>query len=281
MKEGWTFKVKGGKSPDAQSHLYYLLLQARPRGLWEKVKMVPRWLKIILLVGGLAWGGSSAFGQDSTICNLTNETTAAGTDEIVTAQCGGGTNERLSLSELWAGHDAASSYSGVGSCTNQVVTALTDEAAPTCSSVTTAMTSFDPIEETELDSLSELNTQLGTSIADGAHTTLPTHSICFYVEDPVTDEEFLTLWRAPAAVTATEIYCEATGGTSVALDIEVDDGTATGVNGSNITCTTAGVTDSTFAGDTTFADGDRLDLDFGTVTGSVDAIAICMEYTYD
>lgn len=30
---------------------------------------------------------------------------------------------------------------------------------------------FDPIEETELDSLSELNAQLGTSIADGPHTT--------------------------------------------------------------------------------------------------------------
>lgn len=120
-----------------------------------------------------------------------------------------------------------------------------------------------------------------TLTGDTVGITLPTHSLCAYIEDPVTAEEFYTIWRAPAAVTVTEIYCEATGGTSVALDLEVDDGTPTGVNGSDITCTTSGVTDSTFAGDATLADGNRLDLDFGTVTGSVDAISVCWEYTYD
>ena len=110
---------------------------------------------------------------------------------------------------------------------------------------------------------------------------LDTHEVCIYIEDPVTAEQFETVWRAPTAVTAVEIYCEATGGTSVGFDFNVDDGSPAGINGSDIVCTTSGVTDSTFAGDTTLADGDRLDIDIGTVSGTVDAISFCLEYTID
>jgi hypothetical protein len=110
---------------------------------------------------------------------------------------------------------------------------------------------------------------------------LKTHDHCITIADPATDDEWYTVWRAPTAITITEIYCEVTGGTSVAADFEVDDGTPTGVNGSDITCSTSGVTDSSLAGDTGMADGDRLDLDFGTVTGTVTQISACIEYTID
>jgi hypothetical protein len=114
---------------------------------------------------------------------------------------------------------------------------------------------------------------------DASEAAIPPE--CAYIEDPVTDEDFFTLWRAPAALTITEIYCEVTGGTSVLLDLEVDDGTPTGVNGSNITCTTSGVADSTLGGDDGMADGDRLDLALSTVTGSVDSLSVCWEFTLD
>ena len=108
-------------------------------------------------------------------------------------------------------------------------------------------------------------------------------SKCLYLEAPVQDESLTSIWRAPTAVTITEIWCQVTAETSVDLDLEVDDGSATGVNGSDITCTTAanGVSDSTLAGDTTMADGNRLDLVLGTVTGAVTALEVCWEFTID
>jgi len=105
--------------------------------------------------------------------------------------------------------------------------------------------------------------------------------VCSVKLDPATDEEYYTVWRAPVAVTISEIYCEVTGGTNVALDLEVDDASPTGVNGSNITCTTAGVTDSSLAGDTTLAAGNRLDIDLGTVTGAVTQVSVCWVYSRD
>ena len=103
-------------------------------------------------------------------------------------------------------------------------------------------------------------------------------SQCILIEDPATDEIFHSFWKAPYAVTITEISCQSTAGTSVALDLEID---TVAVNGSAITCTTSEVVDASFAGDTTMADGDHMDLDFGTVTGSVTQLNVCFEYTVD
>jgi len=108
---------------------------------------------------------------------------------------------------------------------------------------------------------------------------LKTKDHCITIADPATDDEWYTVWRAPTAVTITEIYCEVTGGTSVVFDFEIDDGAITGVNGSAVTCTTSGVTDSTMGGDAAMADGDKMDLDMGTVTGTVTQASFCFEYT--
>jgi hypothetical protein len=118
--------------------------------------------------------------------------------------------------------------------------------------------------------------------SDDVAASLNTKSHCITIADPVTDEDWFTVWRAPTAVTLVEIYCEVTGGTSVAFDFQLDDGAPTAVNGSEITCTTSGVTDSTLGGsDVNMADGDRLDVLQGTVTGSVTQASYCIEYTID
>jgi hypothetical protein len=104
---------------------------------------------------------------------------------------------------------------------------------------------------------------------------------CVPMASPTATEEWYTVWRAPTAITITEIYCEVTGGTSIDFDFEVDDGTPTGVNGSDITCTTSGTTDSTLAGDTGMAAGDRLDIDFGTEVGTNTQGSFCIVGTID
>jgi len=97
-----------------------------------------------------------------------------------------------------------------------------------------------------------------------------------YIEDPLTNEDFFSIWRAPAAVTITEIYCEATSGTSVLFDF-ANGGIA--VNGSEISCTTIGTTDSSLSGAVTVLESGLIDANLGVVTGSVDAVSLCFEYT--
>jgi hypothetical protein len=114
-----------------------------------------------------------------------------------------------------------------------------------------------------------------------ADAELYTDSGCINTKNPASSDQHHTVWRAPVALTITEIYCEVTDGTSAGADLNIDDGSPAGVNGSDITCTTSGVTDATLAGDTTMAAGDRLDLDVGTVTGVVTELAVCMKWTVD
>jgi hypothetical protein len=97
-----------------------------------------------------------------------------------------------------------------------------------------------------------------------------------YIEDPVTNEDFFTIWRAPVAVTISEIYCEATSGTSVLFDF-ANNGSA--VNGTEISCTTGGTTDSTMGGTPSVVESGLIDANLGVVTGSVDAVSLCFEYT--
>ena len=102
------------------------------------------------------------------------------------------------------------------------------------------------------------------------------HSICVYIEDPATNEDFFSIWRAPVALTITEIYCEATSGTSVQFDF-ANNGAA--VNGSFISCSTSGTTDSSLGGDTSVIEGGLIDANLGTVSGAVAAVSLCFEYT--
>jgi len=114
------------------------------------------------------------------------------------------------------------------------------------------------------------------TVTGAAHGFVDTK--CTYIEVPVTDEEFESIWRAPVALTIDEIWCEADAGTVLA-DLEVDDGSPTGVNGSDITCDAPdGEADSALGGQATMVAGDRLDLDLGTVTTAV-KLSVCWTFT--
>jgi hypothetical protein len=88
-----------------------------------------------------------------------------------------------------------------------------------------------------------------------------------------------TIWSAHAALTITGIWCEADAG-SVGMDFNIDDGTPAGINGSDISCTSTGLLDESFAGSATMAKGDRLDLDVGTVTTAV-RLTACFDFVED
>ena len=107
---------------------------------------------------------------------------------------------------------------------------------------------------------------------------------CMYIEEPVTDEEMLSVWRAPVDVTLFRIWCEVRDGTSVALDFLVDDGSQEQVvGGAGIVCDADGEAKSYFAltGDIEAVAGDRLDLILSTVTGDVSSLSVCWYYTRD
>jgi len=123
----------------------------------------------------------------------------------------------------------------------------------------------------------------GTLASSGALTidsTLRTHSACVYIEDPVSDEDLNSVWRAPIALTITEIWCETDAGTA-GLELTNDDGTPTGVNGSDISCAvSAGTSDSTFAGDALLAQDHKIDVNVGTVATAT-RLSVCWRYTVD
>jgi hypothetical protein len=113
-----------------------------------------------------------------------------------------------------------------------------------------------------------------------ADASLYTDTKCFYIEAPGSSELFPSIWRAGIAATITEIWCETDAGT-VTLDLEIDDGSPAGVNGSIITCTTSpGTPDGTLGGDVTILAGQRLDLQLATVTTAT-RLSVCWTYTYD
>ncbi len=110
------------------------------------------------------------------------------------------------------------------------------------------------------------------TIAKGSKTEVA----CLYIEAPVSAEDFDTVWRSPVATTITEIFCETDAGTS-GLEL-TNDGSA--VNGSDISCTSSGVSDTSFAGDATVVQGGLIDVNVGTVATAV-RLSVCWRYTYD
>lgn len=111
-----------------------------------------------------------------------------------------------------------------------------------------------------------------------ADAELYTDSKTIYFENPTAADDFKSLWVAPTASTITSISCESDQ--TVNFDLQVDDGSATGVNGSDIACTTF-ATDSSLAGDTTMATGDRLDLAVTSVSGTPTWVSITFSFTKD
>jgi hypothetical protein len=83
----------------------------------------------------------------------------------------------------------------------------------------------------------------------------------------------IPLWHPAKAVTITDVYCETDGGTSVAMTL------SDGTNALEaITCDDDGAADDGSIANGTLVADERFEVDFGTVTGAVDWINVCITY---
>lgn len=108
-----------------------------------------------------------------------------------------------------------------------------------------------------------------------------TASDCFNVWAPTAEvqatDDIKTVFRAPVALTITEVYCETTTGT-VTMDVQIDDGTPADVMGSDLACDSSGETDNTSLTGS-MAAGDRLDFAITSVATNPTGLAVCIVYT--
>jgi hypothetical protein len=128
-------------------------------------------------------------------------------------------------------------------------------------------------EVTAVDGRS-LTVGAGTLNAD-AELYTDTHTLWF--ENPTAADDLQTIWAAVSnSYTITAITCESDQ--TVNFDLQIDDGTPAGVNGSDIACTTF-ATDSSLAGDTGLDAGERLDLAITSVSGTPTWVSISWTVT--
>lgn len=109
-----------------------------------------------------------------------------------------------------------------------------------------------------------------------------TRSKSFVLESPADADAFL-FWKAESAITITDIHCIVSGGTSAVIDIQECSATGTTCTtvDATITCDTDGAED-----DGTLTNGavdlnDWINLDVGTVTGTVSYVTVEAIYTVD
>lgn len=116
-----------------------------------------------------------------------------------------------------------------------------------------------------------------------ANAIAQTFTECFPLyapTDTITGTDSIqSLWRAPAAITITEVWCETDTGT-VSADLQIDDGSPADIMGADLVCDTSGETDSSSLTGS-MADGDRLDLAITSVASSPTRLTFCAEYTYN
>lgn len=92
-------------------------------------------------------------------------------------------------------------------------------------------------------------------------------------------DDIQSMWRAPAAITINEVWCETDVGLVVA-DLQIDDGTPADVMGSDLACDSSSEFDITgLVG--AMAAGDRLDLAITSVPVASDRLTFCVNYTYN
>lgn len=103
----------------------------------------------------------------------------------------------------------------------------------------------------------------------------------------VATDDIASLWRAPAAITISNIWCESVVST-ITIDMRRDDGSPADVQTASLVCASTPV-DACASGCTTtlvdaednFAAGDRMDLIIASVGTNPTTLNICWEYTYD
>lgn len=137
--------------------------------------------------------------------------------------------------------------------------------------------------ECDIGSLAALNTAISSGLVTGAHTTIPKHSFCETIYAPTVfianDNDIPSIWRAPAAITITEVWCESDE-TATTIQLQKDDGTATNMLSANEACD-GGATTGFVSGENSLADGDRLDYLTVAISNSPTRVTVCVEYTFD
>jgi len=106
------------------------------------------------------------------------------------------------------------------------------------------------------------------------------HMICMYIEEPLLfSESFDSIWRAPASLTITEMFCERFGGTTVSFNLNNG---GSDVHTSAIACADGGGTSlDNPAGSASVSEDDMIDVDLSSIAGPPDAVSICFKFTYD
>ena len=99
-------------------------------------------------------------------------------------------------------------------------------------------------------------------------------SDCRTLETPVDADDDIPVWAIPQAFTATDVYCNTSGGTSIAITI--GDGTN---SFEAITCDDNGATDDGSITNATFTADEPIEWDFGAPTGAVDWVMVCLSGT--
>ncbi len=101
-----------------------------------------------------------------------------------------------------------------------------------------------------------------------------------WFEDPTAADDFKSIWIVRGfAATLTKIWCESDQ--TVTMMLQVDDGTPADVDSVDLVCITTPDTDDALNGDVTMADGDRLDLDLVSVSGTPTFVSIMWTFTKD
>lgn len=132
------------------------------------------------------------------------------------------------------------------------------------------------VNSSEVTSVDGRSLTVGSGTLD-ADAELYTDTHTLWLEAPTAADDLQTIWTAVTnSYTITAITCESDQ--TVNFDLQIDDGTPTGVNGSDIACTTY-ATDSSLAGDTGLDAGERLDLAITSVSGSPTWVSISWTVT--
>jgi hypothetical protein len=98
----------------------------------------------------------------------------------------------------------------------------------------------------------------------------------FVLENPAAADDDVPFWHPHDNITITDVYCETQGGTSV--EVIISDGTNVL---ETITCDADGQADDGSIANGTFTANERMEFDIGTVTGSVDWVAVTITYVVD
>ena len=118
-----------------------------------------------------------------------------------------------------------------------------------------------------------------TTTTFAADSELYHHEKCFYIEDPVAEDDLKSLFHFRKAATITGMWCESDQ--TVNMDLQLDDGTPADINGTDLVCDSTPADDTSMGGDTGAAAGERLDLAITSVSGTPTWVSICFDFTYD